>query len=138
MISCAVSVACCAVSITGDWEEWIEFFLTGVIETAQQATDTAQEIIKLFHDDRFHIEKSGTSASSILNIYHYFQRHPISNTAKIKKVCKVSLPTVLRALTALERLEIIEEITGKERNKIYVYKKYLAILNKGTESKTVY
>ena len=123
---------------TGDWEEWIKFFLTGVIETAQQATDTAQEIIKLFHDDRFHIEKSGTSASSTLNIHHYFQRHPISNTAKIKKVCKVSLPTVLRALTALERLEIIEEITGKERNKIYVYKKYLAILNKGTESITTY
>lgn len=123
---------------TGEWEEWIEFFLTGVIETAQQATDTAQDIIKLFHDDRLYIEKSGTSASSILNIHHYFQRHPISNTARIKKVCKVSLPTVLRALTALERLEIIEEITGKERNKIYVYKKYLALLNKGTESITTY
>lgn len=123
---------------TGDWEEWIEFFLTGVIETAQQAADTAQDIIKLFHDDRAHIEKSGTSASSTLNIHHYFQRHPISNTARIKKVCKVSLPTVLRALTALEQLEIIEEITGKERNKIYVYKKYLALLNKGTESITAY
>ena len=118
---------------TGDWEEWIRFFLTGVVETAQQATDAAQEIIKLFQDDRFRIEKSGTSAST-LTIHHYFQRHPISNTSRIKKVCKVSLPTVLRALLALEDLGVIEEITGKVRNKIYVYKKYLAILNKGIES----
>lgn len=119
---------------TGDWEEWIRFFLVGVIETAQQATDTAQAIISLFKEDRLHIEKSGKSASSTLNIHHYFQRYPISNTAKIKEVCDISLPTVLRALSVLEHLGIIEEITGKERNKIYVYKKYLAILNTGTES----
>lgn len=118
---------------TGDWEGWIEFFLTGVIETANQATKTAQDIIQLFDKDRSAIEASDKSTVTILKIYHYFQRHPISDTTKIKRECDVSLPTVLRSLTALKEIGIIEEKNAKERNKIFVYHQYLDILNKGTE-----
>ena len=122
-----------AVRETGDWEEWIKFFLKGVIETANQATETAQAIIKIFNEDRSKIEGSGKSTAAVLSTHNYFQQHPISNTKKIKQSCGVSLPTVLRALSSLEKLGIVEEITGKERNKIFVYKDYLNILNKGTE-----
>jgi Fe2+ or Zn2+ uptake regulation protein len=45
----------------------------------------------------------------------------------------MSLPTVLRALTKLEDYGIIKEVTGKERHKVFVYSKYLNILNEGTE-----
>jgi len=118
---------------TGDWEAWIRFFLTGVIDTANQATETAQAIIALFNKDRLHIETSGKSTAAILAIHSFFQQHSIANSSKIKNSCNVSLPTVLRSLRTLENLGIIEEITGKERNKIFIYKKYLNILNAGTE-----
>ena len=118
---------------TGDWESWIKFFLTGVIETANQAVKTAQEIIQLFDSDQSTVQKSKKSTVAILKIYNYFQRHPISDTTKIKKECAVSLPTVLRSLTTLKEIGIIEEKNAKERNKIFVYHKYLDILNKGTE-----
>ncbi len=119
---------------TGDWESWIKFFLTGIIETANQATETAQAIIRLFKRDLAIIEKSEKSTSTILAIHNYLQRHPITSTSKIKDVCKISLPTVLRSLGALQSLDIVKEITGKDRNKIFVYQDYLDILNKGTES----
>jgi Fic family protein len=122
-----------AVRETGDWESWIKFFLIGVAETATQATETAQAIISLFNKDRASIEKSGKSTATILTIHNYLQRHPIANTTKIKKACGVSLPTVLRALAALESIGIIREITGKERHKVFVYEDYLKILSQGTE-----
>lgn len=118
---------------TGDWESWVKFFLTGVIETATQATETAQAIITLFNRDRTLIEGSGKSTSGVLSVHQFLQRHPITNTTKIKEGCKVSLPTVLRSLTTLETLGITREITGKGRNKIFAYQEYLTILNEGTE-----
>lgn len=118
---------------TGDWESWIKFFLTGIIETAKQATETAQAIIALFNKDRAKITASHKSTASILTIHTYLQRHPIANTTKIKKACGVSLPTVLRSLATLQSIGIIEEITGKERHKVFVYQEYLDILNRGTE-----
>ncbi len=118
---------------TGDWEAWIKFFLTGVAETANQAAQTAQSIIGLFNNDRKKIESAGKSTAGILTIHNYLQRHPISNTSKIREKCNVSLPTVLRSMVALEKLNIVKEITGKGRHKIFVYKEYLDILSQGTE-----
>ena len=118
---------------TGDWEAWIKFFLTGVVETANQATETAQAIIKLFNKDRTMIEKSGRSTATILTLHTYLQRNPISNTTKMKKTCDLALPSIMRALKTLEELKIVKEITGKERHKVFVYKEYLDILSKGTE-----
>jgi len=118
---------------TGDWESWVKFFLTGVIETATQATETAQTIIALFKRDRETIETSGKSTAGVLSVHQFLQRHPVTNTTKIKEAANVSLPTVLRALTTLEALDIVREITGKDRNKIFAYQEYLTVLNKGTE-----
>lgn len=118
---------------TGDWETWIEFFLTGVIETANQATQTAQEIVSLFQKDREIIENSGKSTSSILAIHHFLQRNPITNSTRIKDGCNISLPTVLRSIATLEELGMVKEITQKERHKIFTYSDYIEILNRGTE-----
>ena len=117
----------------GNWEDWIQFFLTGVIETANQATQTAQDIIQLFEMDREKIEASGKSNASVLAIHAYLQHHPIANTSALKKATNISLPTILRNLEVLENLEIVREMTGKERNKVFSYGNYLLILNKGIE-----
>jgi Fic family protein len=118
---------------TGDWEEWIQFFLKGVIETANQAVETAQIILKIFKEDRIKIEATGKPSASTLIVHHYLERHPITDAKKIVKQCKVTLPTANKALHILASLGIVKEITGKARNKIYVYKKYLNILSEGAE-----
>src|SRR5579863_1803609 len=53
----------------GDWENWLEFFLTGVKETAQQAADTSREILTLIEKDRRKIEELGRPAASVLRVH---------------------------------------------------------------------
>jgi len=118
---------------TGNWEDWIEFFLEGVIETSEQATETAQSIIKLFKEDRNTIENSNRSTSSALAIHVLMQHRPILTTSQITAETGSSLPTVLRNLAFLEDIDIVKEVTGKQRNKIFTYRAYLEILNQGTE-----
>lgn len=118
---------------TGDWESWVKFFLTGVIDTAQQATETAIAIIALFDADYKKIATSGKSTAAILNVHNHMQRYPITNSTRIRAACDISLPTALRALSAMEEMGIIKEITGKDRHKVFVYHEYLTILGKGTE-----
>ena len=66
-------------------------------------------------------------------MHAYLQKHPITKAAKVKKACGLSLPTALRALSILEELGIVKELTGKERHKIFAYQAYLDILSTGTE-----
>lgn len=116
---------------TGDWESWIRFFLEGVVETAHQAAKTAQKIIQLFSEDRQKIETHGQSVASTLLVHHYLEKHSGTNIGKISESCKITVPTATRAIKNLETLKIVHEITGKGRHKIYVYQKYLDILNEG-------
>ena len=63
-------------------------------------------------------------------MYDHLQRHPVCNTSSIRDGCGISLPTVLRSLCTLESLGIVEEITGRDRYKIFVYRECLEILER--------
>lgn len=121
------------VRFTGDWESWVEFFLNGVIDTANQATETATAMRDLFMEDRLLIENSGRSTASALSIHAYLQSNPITNTTDLKTNLNLSLPTILRSLNTLEALGIVKELTGKERHKLFAYDNYLRLLSEGTE-----
>jgi Fic family protein len=61
----------------GDWETWLEFFLTGVKETAEQAAATSREILDLIEKDRRKIAQLGRPSASVLRIHQHLQRKPI-------------------------------------------------------------
>ena len=112
----------------GDFESWIKFFLTGVEETANDAIATAQNIITLFKQDSQLIESHKNITPNLLTLYKFLQDNPITNTNQIKENLKISLPTIIRNLEILQNIGIVQEITKKERNKIFIYEKYLDIL----------
>lgn len=114
---------------TGDWESWIQFFLSGVIETANQAVNTAKAINHLFEEDRKKIESLGKSSTSALIIHHALQRTPITDAKKLTQQNSITLPSTNKSLYLLSELGIVKEITGKARNKVYAYQNYLKILN---------
>lgn len=117
------------VRLNGDWEQWLTFFLTGVRETSHAATRTARELLSLFERDAATLR--GTAAS-VLRLHQHLQRRPVVSVAEAARATGVSIPTATKALGALEKDGIIREATGQAYRKIYVYHRYLDILNADT------
>lgn len=117
----------------GDWEGWMEFFLEGVKETSAQAVAAARRIIALMESDRRKIEQIGRPSASVLRVHQCVQTHPIVSIAAVAEKVGISFPTASVAVDHLSRMGILREISGKRRNRLFVYGEYLDILNEGTE-----
>ena len=117
----------------GDWEGWIAFFLRGVAETAEQATDLARRLLLLFEDDRDRVEKLGRRAMSGLRVHQHLQSHPLVTIASASKALGLSAPTVGKSLESLRALGIVHEASGRQRGRMFAYTAYLNLLNAGTE-----
>lgn len=117
----------------GNWEAWLDFFLTGVAQTANQAFEAATHIVDLFRQDRERIATEGERANSTLRIHDLFQLNPFLTSNQLVQQTGLSSPTVNTALADLQRLGIIEEVTGRKRGRVFSYRRYLSVLNEGTD-----
>lgn len=117
----------------GAWEAWLEFFLEGVAETANQAFDAATRIVDLFKEDRERITAESERAGSALRVHELLQQNPFATANLLVERTSLSAPTVNAALADLERLGIVEEMTGRRRGRVFGYRRYLAILSEGTD-----
>lgn len=115
----------------GDLEEWLKFFLKGVIYTAEQAVKTIQQTLELLEKDRQKIQGIGKAAASALIIHDLIKKTPITDGNKIVSMSGLTLPTVNSSIKHLIELGIVTELTGRSRNKVYKYTKYLDILSEG-------
>ncbi len=115
----------------GDLEEWLSFFLKGVIYTAEQAVKTIQQTLALLEKDRKAIQSIGKSAKSALMIHDLMRKIPITDANRIVSTSGLTLPTVNYSIKNLMALGIVSELTGRARNKIYKYTQYLDILSNG-------
>ncbi|HEU4454753.1 MAG TPA: Fic family protein [Longimicrobium sp.] len=121
------------VRMEGDWEEWLRFFLTGVEATAGQASHTARRILEILDRDRMRIETAGRSAGTLLRLHHLMRRNPQLTVMNAVKGLGLSYPTIASAMGSLQKLDIVEEVTGRGRDRVFVYRDYLDLLNEGTE-----
>lgn len=121
------------VRLAGRWTEWLEFFLTGVAETADQAAETASRLLDLFAEDAQAIETLGRSAGSVLRLHQVLQSRPLISIPAAEDMSGLSRPTVGNAMAKLEHLGIVRETTGKRRDRLFAYGQYLDILSEGTE-----
>lgn len=120
------------VRLKGDWETWMEFFLVGVAETANNAFESAMDIVSLFRSDRERIAATGDQTNSMLRIHELLQTHPFLNAAQAQRKTGLSAPTVNKAFEALEGLGVVREVTGKQRGRVFAYGAFLDILDAGT------
>jgi Fic family protein len=117
----------------GAWEAWLDFFLAGVAETANQAFEAATQILALFKEDRERITTYGVRAGSALRIHDCLQQNPFVTATLLSTRIGLSAPTINAALGELEHLGIIEEVTGRRRGRVFGYRRYLDILTEGTD-----
>lgn len=117
----------------GDWEGWLRFFLEGVTETATEATDAAQKLWALFDQDRRRIQEQGKVSGTALRVHDLLQQRPIISITAACKELELTHPAVNKSLRKLEEMGIVREITGRQRNRLYLYEAYMAILSEGLE-----
>jgi len=117
----------------GDWETWLAFFADGVSESAAGAVSTAQRLVRRAQTDARSIQEIKRLAGSALRVHQALQQRPVATAAALAKSSGVSMPSVNASLAALEDVGIVREITGRKRNRVFRYDKYLKILTEGTE-----
>jgi Fic family protein len=117
----------------GDWEGWLRFFLQGVVDVAESTTRTTQRLVAMIESDRQTIHGFGRSAATAHRVHDLAARFVLVGAPSITEQLALTSPPVYAALDRLERAGILREATGRRRGKLYVYDKYLAILNEGTE-----
>lgn len=121
------------VRLNGTWEAWLEFFLDGIVSSAEQAIQSAGLINNLFDHDFAEIAKLGRARFSCAQIFEYLKKLPQVTVPLIAKQLNMTAPTARSSLNYMVKFGILEEISGKKRDKIYVYRKYLDILESGAE-----
>ena len=117
-----------AVRQTGDWEAWLDFFLEGVTATAQDAVETAHRLLALFAADRERMLPLGRAAANTLRVFDVLRHRPVVNVKLLAQRTGVSFTTAARAVEALQRLGIVREVTGRARERVFVYGGYLDLL----------
>jgi Fic family protein len=105
----------------GDWETWLDFFLIGVRDTADQAAGSARRIMARFEQDQKKIEGLGRPAASVPRVFQHMQRNPIVAIPTTAKKIGISAPTVTKSLMHMIDLGILHEVTGRERHRLFVY-----------------
>lgn len=123
-----------AVRLNGDWEGWIAFFLECVCESAADGVSLAGRLFKQVSQDRQRLlAHTGTTIPAV-RLFDLLPSRPIVTLPLAMELLKTTKPTASKAIEALRKTTILEEITGKQRDRIYVYQGYLHLLTKDTES----
>lgn len=117
----------------GEWREWLAFYLQGVTEVAGTATETARAIVRLLDKDHRRIQRLGKAASSAARVHDLLRRQAIVSIPAAARELGLTQPTIAAAVERLVKLTIAREITGKQRDRQFVYSAYMSILNEGTE-----
>lgn len=121
------------VRLTGNWEAWLEFFSDAVIHTATQAVDTAQQLMRLSAEDGQRINGLRRISGSAHLIHKAMLERPMASPKWIGQKTQLSPATVNACLRELEQLEVVQEVTGQKRNRLYSYVEYIRIMNEGIE-----
>lgn len=121
------------VRATGNWEAWVDFFLEGIQQTAQGAVQTAKRLVTLFDEDTHRIHATSRSAASARRALDALRRRPVINLKQLCTDTGMTFPSASKAMGRLLNAGIARELTGQRRNRVFVYDRYLAILNEGGE-----
>jgi Fic family protein len=112
----------------GAWEDWLAFFLEGVIAVSASATATARRIRRLVERDREVIHGFGRGAASALRVHELAGRRVVLTASSTSAQLGLSVPTVNAAFARLEEAGILREATGRRRGRVFVYVAYLELL----------
>ena len=116
----------------GAWEDWLRFFLDGIVEVATSTIETTGRIVNMIQHDRRLIHELGRGAATAVRVHDLAARLVALRVPWAAQSLALSEPPVYAAVARLEKAGILREVTGRQRGKLYVYDEYLELLNEGT------
>lgn len=119
-----------AVSQKGDWKGWIDFFLRGVINMATDSLANAKRILELYGKYTNLINKTARVSEIVHKLLDEMFSSPVIAIPTLSKKWGVQFNSVKKGVSQMEKLGILQELTGKQRNKLYASKELLDILLK--------
>ena len=125
-----------AVRESGDYEQWVKFFIEGIYVSGQSAIETADELIALRNSNLERLEAENYTKrthETMIKVFGYLETHPIIEIGKTAKDLSLSYNTVAAAVSRFEALGILRLVNNQDRNKVYSYDDYISILRSGTE-----
>lgn len=112
----------------GEWERWLSFFLRGVEEVANDACATAARIPALLSEHRALVEEKLPTKPSAKRLVDALARRPIVTVKAIAEMLDVTIPTANTLAADFESLGLLQEITGRQRDRVFRYGGYLRVL----------
>jgi len=112
-----------------DIEGWLRFFLEGVAVTAEQAVETSKKILKLRGDGLNKISSLGRSTPKATLVFNSLFHTPLITIKDVERIAELKNPNALALVNKLVRLEILEETTGRKRNKVFAYRQYIKLFD---------
>jgi Fic family protein len=116
----------------GDYEQWIIFFLKGIIWTSESALQTIKNLLQLQEDHKKRLIAKKLSTPYAIALLDYLFEKPHLNINDVADHLKISYQGAKALVDQFVTTEILKEITGKRRDKRYSYWEYLAFLSEGT------
>ena len=121
-----------AVRAAGDWEGWTAFFLRCVREAADDAVAAARRLHTVIGEHRRALTAHGETTMNAVRLFESLPDHPMITLPSAAKLIDASLPTAGKAIEVLCRMNILREVTGKKRDRVYAYQDYLDVLAEDT------
>lgn len=117
----------------GDYEQWVSFFLKGVIEISDSAIDTSKRILELQTNHRNLLWQKKISSTLAVGILEKLFYVPYVSVNDVARDFSISFQAASTLVAQFEKAGILKEITGRKRDKRYIYADYLTILSEGTK-----
>ncbi|MEO0234537.1 MAG: Fic family protein [candidate division WOR-3 bacterium] len=113
-----------------DLLQWIKYFLVGIANTAENSVNTLQNIIKLkSRIEKEHILPMGRRSKQALDLFHQLFRKPVITVAETQSVTGLSPKAANELIRIFTKQNILHEITGYKRNRVFVFHEYMKLFN---------
>jgi Fic family protein len=119
-----------AVRENGSWEVWLKFFLQGIYEVSQEATETSRKIVDLREAHRRLIaEHFGRVAGNAMQVLETLYQRPFIKVQDIIGLTHVSYPAANQLMNKFVDHGLLTEVTGQARNRQFRYGPYIDLFN---------
>ena len=112
----------------GDWEGWTAFYLECVREAADDGVRVAEQIFSLLAKDRSRLIARDNVTVPAVRLLDLLPSRPVVTLPLATELLRVSTPTAIKAIAILAELGILRETSGKRRDRVYAYQKYVDLL----------